>query len=160
MRSNPVLYLDLDDTILSWASGRPTAAPGAREFVRWAIERFEVRWLTRWCPGGEMEDKLLGDLCKMLQLPTTLFRDVSGFDWAGTESKLNGVAWLEHVVLGRPFVWVEDQHGCGEAERGFLAAHGLQEAHLHCNVTEDAEALQRVHQALAERFASWEKAAA
>jgi hypothetical protein len=48
----PVLYLDLDDTLLTWAASRPLAAPGAREFVLWALEHYEIRWLTRWCPTG------------------------------------------------------------------------------------------------------------
>lgn len=160
MRLDPVLYLDLDDTLLTWKSGGPQAAPGAREFLLWALERFEVRWLTRWCPGGEMEDRLLHDLARMLQLPAGLLAPVRGFDWAGTESKLNGVAWLEHVVLGRPFAWLEDQHGCGDAERGFLEAHGLLASHVHCNVTEDAGALRRAHSSLAERFAAPADAAA
>jgi len=144
MRGRPVLYLDLDDTLLSWATGEPRAAPGAREFVLWAASRYEIRWLTRWCPGGAMEDHLLDALCRMLRLDREALRAVAGVDWEGAESKLNGIAWLEHLVLGRPFLWLEDETGAGERERRFLEEHGLLGAYRHCNVTRDPGALRRI----------------
>lgn len=141
MPLRPVLYLDLDDTLISWSGGHPHAAPAAREFVLWAMERFELRWLTTWCPSGEMEEKLLGDLCHMLQLPTEALAHVRGFDWDESRCKLNGVAWLEHLALGRPFVWVEDERGVGEREIRFLADHGLLHHYRWCNVTDFPDSL-------------------
>lgn len=152
MSSAPVLYLDLDDTVISWAGGRPHAAPGAREFVLWALEHFEVRWLTTWCPGGEMEESLLGDLCKMLNLPPHWLRHIRGFAWEEGQSKLNGIAWLEHLMLDRPFVWLEDGYGVRERERSVLAAAGLLDCYHCCNVTEDRDALRRVHETLRQRY--------
>lgn len=148
MRERPVLYLDLDDTVVSWAGGRPHAAPHAREFVAWALERFEVRWLTRWCPDGEMGEKLLGDLARMLDLDVLRFADVRGTEWDPGGSKANGIAWLEHTVLGRPFVWLEDEHGFAERERAILDAHGFLESYWHCNSTNDEQALVRAHAGL------------
>jgi hypothetical protein len=144
MRGRPVLYLDLDDTILTWASGEPRAAPGAREFLLWASRRYEVRWLTRWCPSGAMEDHLIDSLCSMLELERDALREIAGLDWEGGESKLNGIAWLDHLVLRRPFLWLEDETGVGEREKRFLEEHGLLGAYRHCNVTKDADALCRV----------------
>jgi hypothetical protein len=140
----PVLYLDLDDTIISWEGG-PHAAPGAREFMVWAMDRFEVRWLTTWCPGGVMEEGLLGDLARMLQLPADDLRHIRGFEWHEEGSKLNGIAWLEHKVFGRPFFWLEDDYGFQYRERRFLARERLLGSYLHCNVTEDPHSLGRVH---------------
>jgi hypothetical protein len=151
----PVLYLDLDDTIISWEGG-PHAAPGAREFMVWAMGRFEVRWLTTWCPGGVMEEGLLGDLATMLRLPADDLRHIRGFEWHEEGSKLNGIAWLEHVVLGRPFLWIEDEYGVREGERSFLVEHGLSDRYRHCNVSQDPMALQRLHLALAR---DWEAGA-
>lgn len=148
MRARPILYLDLDDTIVSWAGGRPHAAAGAREFLTWALDRFEVRWLTTWCPGGEMDPKLLADLSKMVGLEVERLGEVRGGEWPAEGSKLNGVAWLEHVVLGRAFVWLEDDYGFGDRERRFLEEQGALGAYWHCNVTEDSQALQRTHGAL------------
>jgi len=140
----PVLYLDLDDTIISWEGG-PHAAPGAREFMVWAMGRFEVRWLTTWCPDGVMEERLLGDLARMLRLPADSLRHIRGFEWHEEGSKLNGIAWLEHKVVGRPFFWLEDDYGFQERERRFLAGERFLGSYLHCNVTEDPQSLGRVH---------------
>lgn len=143
--TKPVLYLDLDDTLVSWRGGHPHAAPGAGHFVRWALRHFEVRWLTTWCPNGEMGESLLGDLAHMLGIPVDELRHIRGGDWDATESKLNGVMWLEHVVLERPFLWVEDNYGVGTRELAFLEAHGFLNSYHQINVTEDPEALQRLH---------------
>lgn len=140
----PVMYLDLDHTLVSWRGGSPHAGGGAREFVMWALERYEIRWLTTWCPDGEMSDSLLQDLARMLGLSPALLQEIRGFDWADTGSKLNGVAWLEHVVLGRPFVWIEDEYGFGARELAFLDEHGFSGAYRHINVTEDPDSLQRL----------------
>lgn len=148
MDQRPVLYLDLDDTLISWEGAGPHAAPGAREFLTWALTRFEVRWLTTWCPNGEMEEKLLSDLAKMLQLPIDELRSIRGFEWDRKSSKLDGIAWLEHLVLGRPFVWLEDEYGFKERERQFLWEHRLIACYRHCNVTEDPHSLERAHAAL------------
>lgn len=145
----PVLYLDLDDTLLAWEDGTPRAAPGAQRFLLWALERFEVRWLTTWCPGGEMERSLLADLCTMLEVDTAQVEHIRGFSWESTGSKLNGIAWLEHAVWQRPFLWIEDNYGVCEAERDFLAAHGFLDRYRHCNVSEDPMSLKRLHLALA-----------
>ena len=144
----PVLYLDLDDTLIAWPDGRkgsPRGAEGAREFLCWALDRYEVRWLTTWCPDGRMDDGLLHDLARMLKLPVETLRDVRGMDWSESECKLDGIAWMEHVVTGRPFLWLEDDFGFGDRERAFLKAHGLSDRYQHVNVTADGGALARLH---------------
>lgn len=148
----PVLYLDLDDTIVTYADGTPRAAPGARDFILWALETFQVRWLTRWCPDGRMSGRLLADLCEMLLLPRSALRGVRGFDWRAGRSKLNGIAWVEHVVLERRFLWIEDEYGVGPFERAFLARHGFGTSYRHCNVTRDPAALAAIHVRLRDAF--------
>lgn len=144
----PVLYLDLDDTLIAWPDGRagsPRGARGGRELLEWALERYEVRWLTTWCPDGRMEGGLLRDLARMLGMPPRALQGIRGLDWSHSRRKLDGIAWMEHVVLRRPFVWLEDEYGFGEAERRFLDVHGLGTSHLPVNVSRDADALTRVH---------------
>jgi len=154
--ARPVLYLDIDDTLIAWANGIPRAAPGAREFFLWALDRFEVRWLTTWCPGGEMEPSLLRDLCKMLEVDVSVAEHIRGFDWDATDTKLNGVAWVEHFVLQRPFLWIEDEYGFGAQERAFLAEHGLLDRYRHCNVSVTPASLQRLHELLDQEWRAGE----
>lgn len=147
MDPRPVLYLDLDDTLVAWQDDRPRGASGAGEFLRWALDAYEVRWLTTWCPDGRMEERLLRDLATMMKMPVDALRGIRGMDWSGG-SKLDGIAWVEHAVMGRPFVWLEDDYGVGDAQRRFLEAHGWSACYRHVNVSEDPDSLGRVHRAL------------
>lgn len=144
----PVLYLDIDDTLLRYPQGRdepPEAAEGATEFFRWAVETFEVRWLSRWCRDGSMPADLIGDFCGLLETNRRLVRTIRGLDWTFSDTKLNGIAWLEHLVLGRRFVWIEDDYGVGDRELDFLDRHGVGDSWKPCNVTEDPGVLRAVH---------------
>ncbi len=152
MYRRPVLYLDLDDTLIAWQDGQPRAADGAHEFLSWALATFEVRWLTTWCPSGEMEPSLLADLARMVRMPTEVLERVRGVEWSEEGSKLDGVAWLEHLVGGRPFVWLEDDYGVGEAHREFLREHGFIDSYFHVNVSEEPASLRRVFRSLKRRF--------
>lgn len=158
MQQRPVLYLDLDDTVISWKDGSPSGAAGLREFLVWALQTFQVRWLSRWARNGCMDPGLLRDLAKMSGVEEELLVPIDGLDWDETDDKLNGIAWLEHVVLQRPFVWVEDE-SVGTVTTDFLALHGFGGAHYHCNVTRDQDALARLHQVLLERFGGEQNAA-
>lgn len=149
----PVLYLDIDDTLLRYPEGRdrsPEPASGAREFFSWAVAVFEVRWLSRWCRGGCMPADLVADFCGLLQTERGLVEAIRGIDWTFSDTKLNGIAWLEHLVLGRRFVWIEDDYGVGERELAFLSEHGLDGNWRPCNVTEDPDVLRSVHRELRE----------
>lgn len=145
----PVFYMDIDDTLLRYVEGKdPRPAPGAREFVAWAFEHFEVRWLTRWCRDGRMPEDLVGSFSRMFGVEAHIVSQVRGLDWSDTDSKVNGIAWLEHVVLKRPFLWIEDEYGLGASEQAFLSQAGFEEMWLGCNVTADPEALQMLHERL------------
>lgn len=143
MTHRTVLYLDLDDTILTWAEGKPEPGPGVREFLDWALETFEVRWLTRWAPDGWMSRDLVVDLCKLTGIDATRLRRIKGLNWEGG-TKLDGIAWVEHILLERPFIWLEDGD-TGASHEDFLQLHGFGNCFHLCNVTRDAEALRRAH---------------
>ena len=144
----PVLYLDLDDTVVSWADGSPRAGAGARNLLLWALSVFEVRWLTTWCPDGRMPEERIADLSRIFDIPPDQFRRIRGFAWDDTGSKLNGIAWLEHLVLARPFIWFEDENGVGQRERECLAWLGMERSYLHSNVSRDPDSLARARDAL------------
>jgi hypothetical protein len=153
-----VLYLDLDDTVISWAAGFPAGAPGLREFLIWALETFEVRWLTRWARTGAMEPRLLADLAAMSGVPVERLAAIRGLPWGGTDCKLDGIAWVEHIVLQRPFLWLEDET-IGVRATDFLAAHGFAGCWHHCNVTRDPHALRVLHRQLAHTWGDEQDAA-
>lgn len=152
MNRKPVLYLDLDDTILTWARGKPEPAEGVREFLLWALDRFEVRWLTRWARDGRMSPDLVVDLGKLTGVEADRLREIDGLDW-NEGSKLDGIAWVEHIVQGRPFVWLEDDN-TGAEHRAFFGHHGFDESYRHCDVTKDPDALLRSFQELKRRHDS------
>lgn len=143
MNDKPVLYLDLDDTILTWADGEPAPAEGVREFLLWALECFEVRWLTRWARDGCMAPDLIVDLGKLTGVAPDRLREIRGVDWSDG-SKLDGIAWLEHIVQERPFVWIEDSE-TGTDHHAFFDRHGFTDCYVHCDVTRDAGALRQAH---------------
>jgi hypothetical protein len=140
----PVLYLDIDDTLLSWASGEPRAVPGAGRFVTRALERFEVRWLSRWCPDGRMPERLLLDLAKMLGIAPACLRAIRGCIWDENGIKVDGITWLEHVALDREFLWIENRDGLTPRDLEVLREAARSDCYIACDVTEDEAALDRV----------------
>lgn len=144
----PVLYLDLDDTLLSWADGEPRAVPSSGSFMEWALARFEVRWLTRWCPSGEMPEDLLGDLAKMLGVDPARLGCIRGCSWEESGAKVDGITWLEHTVMDRPFFWVENREGLTDRDLEVLNETGFREHYLECNVSEDETVLERTRRRL------------
>lgn len=150
MNAKPVMYLDLDDTILTWAEGKPAPAEGVREFLLWALEQFEVRWLTRWARDGCMAPDLVRDLGKLTGVEPERLREIQGLDWS-EGSKLDGIAWVEHVVRDRPFVWIEDDN-TGADHRAFFHRHSFMDSYRHCDVTQEPEALRQSHEELKRLF--------
>ena len=80
MQQRPVLYLDLDDTVIAWSDGTPSGAPGVHEFLTWALDTFEVRLLSRWARTGIMEPRLVRDLARMSGVPPERLASIAGLD--------------------------------------------------------------------------------
>ncbi len=148
----PVLYLDIDDTLLNWADGKPRPVPGTHAFMRWALDHFEVRWLTRWCPSGTMPEHLLVDLAKMVRIDPGELASIQGWNWDYSGTKVDGISWVEHLAMGREFVWIENGDGLSNRDYQVLEQNGLRHCHLDCNVTTDLRALDRTRRELERRF--------
>lgn len=158
MNEKPVMYLDIDDVLLDWSGGGmiPRAAEGAREFLLWALEHYEVRWLTYWAPNGRLNYDDAVALARALRVQPEILLEIKGLDWSGDErpiwgvqTKLDGIAWVEHLVMGRPFVWVEDEtvivpQGLDRT----LQALGLLHCWLHVNTTRRGDSLRALHERL------------
>lgn len=169
MAERPVMYLDVDDTLLSMhESFLPTeprilrstwryygfAPPGVREFVEWALDHFEIRWLTWWCGSHEMAEEQLARLAGEVGVPAEALAPIRSTRFAARSHndhclKTDGIEWDEHRA-GRPFVWVEDW--ISDRERAVLRGNGFADCWIPCHVTEDPTALQRVHAELQRRF--------
>lgn len=157
MPERPVLYLDVDDTLIrfprdrskAWYLAHPSgeAAPGAADFLRWALQRFEVRWLTMWCMSGEMAPQQVLRLAKLLGMEPAELAPIRGrrFDQGERFWKIDGIDWAEHHA-GRPWYWVEDDLPPDELR--YLDERSLRRHYIHCNVSRDPSALQFAHRQL------------
>lgn len=140
--NKPVMFLDIDDTLLIWGEIGGFAAPGAVEFMRWAVQHWEVRWLTMWCPSGRLEPHGAAELSYRFghQLPPEFFQAiVNPHGWFREKRRS-----ISDAELTRHWVWVEDglHFSLGPYRHRFY----------QCNVTEDPLALQKTWLRLAERF--------
>lgn len=156
-RWRSVMYLGIDDMLLRYPDGRdapPVAAPGAGDFLAWALDTYEVRWLSRRCRTGAMNDDLKVGLSRLLGLEVRLLSSIRGLDWSSSRTKLDGIAWLEHLVLDRPFLWVGDEGDLGPGELALLGGLDLEDCWRLCNATEQPEALKGLHEALQRELAA------
>lgn len=143
----PVLYLDVDDTILSFnqelliarqaTSG--VAATGAASFLRWADEHFEIRPLTMWACNGKFSEEGADELSHLIGMLPEWWLKLSGLPhsfgqgWGGRGDKISGINWEEHAQ-GRPWFWLEDDLLPSEIE--FLKGRNCFDNYIRCNVSE------------------------
>jgi len=143
-----VLYLDVDDTLLVWTNrALGFAAPRATEFVQWALEHFEVRWLTMWCPSGRMREAGCKELSYRFNYTITpeqfaSIRNPRNFVGLKTE----GIDFDDP----RPWVWVED--GILPKEKIVLQDRGLVHNFYPAHVTRNIVELQSAWRKIAKRF--------
>jgi hypothetical protein len=129
------------------------AGDGAREFLLWALERYEVRWLTFWATTGEMDLVRAHSLAGILGVDVERILSIRGLDFSEHLDKQDGIDWVE-VRKGRPFIWVEDANYVGDNLRERLERKGLLDRWIACDVTNDKDALKRIHRALEEQWQS------
>ncbi len=161
MADRPVLYLDVDDTILmfppwrdrAWWEANKGGAPanGVREFLEWARATCEVRWLTAWCTSGKLKPEGVTRLATLLKVPEAL---IAGCDnplgW-GIVNKTEGIDWSE-VDAGREWAWVED--GINDSEMAVLKGRHVEDRYYHTNASTNPDALLVTLQKLQDRFPS------
>lgn len=156
----PVLYLDVDDTILMFPPWRDKAwwdankggapAPKTKEFLEWAAEHCEVRWLTCWAMSGVIQEAKLNELARILGVPVSLISNFSNpLPWGGKRGKLNGINWDEHEE-GREWAWVED--GLPPREIDELKRLGCDDRYYYTYTSEHPEHLEATWNKLRQRW--------
>ncbi len=156
----PLADLDVDDTILRHpAAELSLPAPGVAAFLRFLARHFEVRWLTRWCPGGRMRDDQVALLVRHLGLgadelrcitnPGAFVDEPATWGAAGSPAKWPALDWPA-IARGRPFVWIEN--ALTPEDRAVLTARGLLDCWIPCDVTADPDRLAAVRRSLSDRF--------
>ncbi len=142
-----ILYLDVDDTLLVWTNSQQGfAAPMAAEFIHWANEHFEVRWLTAWCPSGKLRQHGAEELSYRFHgtIPAEMFMTFNNpKQWI--DQKTEGIDWSDE----RPWVWVED--ALLPKERMFLTPKWIDQFYP-THVTHNVVALQSTWRKLAKTF--------
>lgn len=161
------MYLDVDDTLISFPPlggdearafylANPKGAPAneVENFLKFSISNFDVRWLTMWCPSGDMHPERMRELADILKVDRGLvwfIRNPMSFWWPkGDDLKTNGINWDEHAA-GKPWVWVEDE--ILYKERELLRGRKCLDNYIPCNVSLNANRLVEVMEILKERFA-------
>jgi hypothetical protein len=150
----PTLFLDIDGVILRRRAGvfrvrdAFEVAPHALLFLSWAVQNFDVRWLSSRCQSGDARQ-----VCDAFRyaLPATELPA----DWRFLES-IPAVQWgarkIDAIDLSSDFYWCDDAHG--EEALAIMAAHGKANRAIHVNVDRDPEALLRARQILARALAA------
>lgn len=154
--TKPVLFLDVDDTIL----GGKGPGRGAADFIRWCKQHFEVRWLTMWCPDGKLGQHNGTMLAKYLDMdveelleienphpfPVDAYHFSLPRNW---RDKSVSVKAMLAETPDRPWVWVEDPHAV-PVEHEFQVQH--KDNYIMTDSSYDSEALIKTAAILAKRF--------
>ena len=151
----PTLFLDIDGVLLRRRPGNFRVrdafevAPYALLFLTWAVQNFDVRWLSSRCQSGDAQQ-----VCHAFRyaLPA---RELPA-DWRLIET-IAAACWGERKIdaidPSSDFFWLDDAHG--DEALAILTAHGKADRAIEVSVDRDPEALLRARQILAEAIGLW-----
>lgn len=115
------VYLDIDGVLLA---NEENLATGAVEFIRYAVEHFDVYWLTTHCMDGTTEHAI-----EYLQRATNenirpLLEKFKPVTW--------GLKKTEAIDFSKPFLWFDDD--CFKGEKIDLQEHGVLESWIEIDL--------------------------
>jgi hypothetical protein len=80
-----VLYIDVDGVLFGRYGGYLQLRPGVTNFLAWATENFECRWLTAWDADS------LNRLMDLLYVPEAVQDKIEYVDWHPVMYKTGGI---------------------------------------------------------------------
>jgi hypothetical protein len=154
-KEQPRLYLDIDGVVLRRRPGNLRTrdafeiAPHAPLFLTWAVQNFDVRWLSSRCQAGDAQEA-----CHALRYALGL--PALPADWRFVQA-IPAVRWgtrkIDAIDLSSDFFWLDDDHG--DEALAILTEHGKADRAIHVNVDRDPDALLRARQMLAKTRGLW-----
>ena len=111
-RERPILYLDIDGVLLA---NEENLAIGAKEFITYAADNFEVYWLTTHCMHGDSG------------WAVEYVNRASEEDLTPWLKKFKPTTWslkkTEAIDFSKPFLWFDDD--CFTEEQRVLREHDV-----------------------------------
>ena len=127
----PNIYLDIDGVLLA---NDENLSIGAVEFIKYAIEHFDVYWLTTHCMDGDPAHAI------------EYLNRASTEDLRPWLEKFKPVTWslkkTEAIDFSKPFLWFDDD--CFSGEKIDLHEHGVFNSWIEVNLAKYPD--QMVHE--------------
>lgn len=126
----PNIYLDIDGVILA---NEENLSIGAEEFIKYAVDNFDVYWLTTHCTDGDSTHAInyvMRAANEELRPHLEKFIPVS---W--TDSK------TEAIDFSKPFLWFDDD--LYESERRDLVSNAAQDSWIQIDLNKFPDQLMR-----------------
>jgi len=138
----PVLFLDVDGVLIRYTRTEALPTPHVKEFLEWAVEHFECRWLTSWAKWGTMEDPHRNTLAGILGVSTDLLKKLDHtHPWS--EDKTQAIDITEFDGEAHRLVrWLDDDRM--NDERATLKRWGVPEMFIHTDCSKNPDRLKQV----------------
>lgn len=153
----PILFLDIDGVLNTWSApeievseDHPIAlgrVPGAPEFFQFALQHFDVRWLTAWAVNGYFLPRQIETLAWLLCCPPDVILQTPAVSWR--EAKTDGIA---AVIANQDidWLWIDDE--ILRSEHAWLIRTGNLERWHQVRSFHDNHALSTLHRTLEQRI--------
>lgn len=101
--TKPNIYLDIDGVILA---NEANLSIGAEEFIKYAVENFDVYWLTTHCTDGDSEHAIRYIMQASGEHMRPYFEKFIPTTWRTNKT--------EAIDFNKPFLWYDDDCFTGE----------------------------------------------
>lgn len=136
----PVLFLDVDGVLIRYTRTEALPTPHVKEFLEWAVEHFECRWLTSWAKWGTMEVPQRVTLSAILGVSESLLKKLDHtHPWSEDKTQAIDITEFENGPLVR---WLDDDRM--NDEQATLKRWGVPEIFIHTDCSKNPNRLKQV----------------